>query len=139
MKTLDQIRAEFSWEKVSQVKKDPKAQFKEYVPLVKKLPAMIATNGLGQAMAFLAGKAGMTDAGEIIPDKKVEGRVYAQIEEWLFYKEGHYQGPYHTDASGKLLLAITQNDSGAYRQAQGEALAILNYLRMFAAGLKDRE
>ncbi len=135
MKSLDQIRAAFAWEKVQDAITNK--QLDEYTVLVKKFPAMIATNGLGQAMAFLISKAKMDLEGSV-ETGKVQGRVFTHVQQWLRHEQGHYRGPYAGSDRKNLIMDIYENDCLAYRQAQGEALAILGYLRMFAAGCKNK-
>ncbi len=136
MQNLDQLRAAYSWEKVTKTKTAPKINFQEYTVLLKKLPALIATNGLGQAMAFLAGKAGADSRGE---DGSVHGTVLAQVGEWLYREEAPYRGPYAGHDDPRLLQAIAVCDVLTYRRAHAEAMAIVNYLRTFAAALNDKE
>jgi CRISPR type III-B/RAMP module-associated protein Cmr5 len=133
MKMLDQCRAEFAWKMVCQAGENKGEVFEKYVSLVKKLPAMIHANSLGQTLAFLAGKAGMDRDGTVKPGS-AEGLLYSQLQSWLSHEDGQFQGPYL--GSSNLLQSIHSQDSSSYRRANLETLAILSYMRNFASGLK---
>ncbi len=129
VKTLDQLRAEYSWKRVNEV---PQGSSKDYTNIVKKLPAQIATNGLGQALAFLAYKAGRSKDGRV-DDQKPHGRAFHDVVDWLTRRiEGVYQGPYEGQGADGL-TALVGADSQNYLRARAEALAVLGYLRLFAA------
>ncbi len=70
MKTLEQERAKFAYEKVMSVK--GKSFEEEYARYVKSAPALILTNGLGNTLAFFR-------------SKKKDGydKLLEHIAEWL--------------------------------------------------------
>lgn len=119
--TLDQQRAQFAWDSVTQARKAIK-EFSDYKNLAKSAPALIMGNGLMPAIAFYESK------------KKphtlfLENNVLA----WLairFINDRAFQ-PVPTDyktAMEKLLKA----DPEFYMRATEETLAMLKWLRQFA-------
>lgn len=56
MRTLEQERALFAWERVNSVCKDHPNDAKDVAMNIRKMPTMVLTNGLGQTLAFLLQK-----------------------------------------------------------------------------------
>lgn len=77
------------------------------------LPAMILMNGLGQTAAFYKSKGGKHEA------------LYNLLSDWLTQPGKPYTGQ-------ALLSGITGGDAKAYRAAQTEALAYLQWVKKFA-------
>jgi len=136
--TLDQVRAMIAWEYVSQAKKELK-DFEKYVSLVKKFPAIINNNGLGQALAFIFSKANFNS-------KNAETFLFIQLQEWLTRSEKnkdimHYSPPYpeqkdkNKSINDHLIKCIISNNSMLYLRATHETMALLDKLRNFASGL----
>lgn len=128
-RTLEQLRYWAAYTFAQQAKNNTSMDFSRYVVLVKKFPAMINTNGLGQALAYLAAKKG-----------GAEQLLLQQLGDWLTRSEfnrdcDHYVPPY---GEGGLLANIRDKDSRTYRRATVEALALLNYLRLAASGLDTK-
>jgi CRISPR-associated protein Cmr5 len=134
-KTLEQERAYAAWGLVYETKNSAdKETFKKYSSLVKGFPATINSNGLGQAVAYLLSKK---------EGKNAEGLLLEHLGLWLtkshlnedslFYPRP-YEEKYDQNA---LMKSIKNNGSTQYILATLEALAFLNYLRRFAAGLSD--
>ncbi len=132
MARLEQVRAKFAWAKVSEAARE--SWFDEYVGLVKKMPALITTNGLGQALAFLAQKAGMNKDGAVRTDT-AHGRVFGHIQEWLRTEVLPYRGPFLGSRRGSVLEDLMESDTATYLRATSDAMGVLNYLRLFASGL----
>ncbi|HDN67474.1 MAG TPA: type III-B CRISPR module-associated protein Cmr5 [Firmicutes bacterium] len=107
MRTLEQERAEFAWQKVQR-------QSDEYRNLVKSLPAMIMTNGLMQTLAFLQGKG-----------KDHHRDLVNHIVEWLSKREMVEKGSDFKRVMEKLYGSSFQE----YQRATEEVLAILRWLR----------
>lgn len=130
--TLEQTRARAAWKLVREAEGQGKDIFEKYEGLVKKFPAMINFNGLGQSIAFLFSKKKGDNA---------EGLLLNHLEKWLILsdlnKDEHYFAcPYPEEMNSlKLLEAIQLNNSARYFLATQEALSFINYLRRFAAGL----
>jgi len=118
--TKEQQRAKAAWDHVQQVDKKSQDVKKKYRGLVLKLPVMILTNGLGQALAFLKskGKGDANDPHEI---------VYSHLQAWLF-REIRW-----ADATQSTLIErIFNTTSETYRQATVEALSYLHWVCRFA-------
>ena len=128
--SLDQKRAKAAWEAVTKARDQLKGDFKEYVSLVKKFPALMMRNGLGPAVAFLMSKAKKKE-------ESPHGLLKKHIEEWLCQKALH--SPYYTSAAKKesLVEAITERSSMEYFLASEEALLYLQWLKLFASALSE--
>ena len=112
-KTLNQERAEFALKKVKNIKdsKNIEASVKDkYASNVKRLPALIITNGLIPTLAFLKSKE------EIKP-------LYDTMNEWL--KEKGFNNNNDDDALEYLLTC----DFSILRLATMEAIAFANWLK----------
>lgn len=120
MQTLQQRRARYALEAI-QAAVDKNVNRKEYLSYASALPAMIRMNGLGQAAAFYRSRGG------------THGLLYQLLSDW-FCKEKNAPYDKHKD----LLEGITQSDLHAYRLAQAEALALLDWVKKFSkAFMKD--
>jgi len=129
--TLDQERAKAAWEMATKAKaKMQKDDFDKYKALVKRFPALVNHNGLGQTVAFLEAKK---------KDSNAEGKLLEQLNEWLVKNNRHeelncYKPPYKSQGTS-LSQCIMQRNSSDYILATREALAFLDYLRRFADSL----
>jgi CRISPR-associated protein Cmr5 len=121
MQTIQQQRASYALKQIQAALADDRLDHQEFKRHARGLPAMIHTNGLGQAAAFALSKA----KGDVATDHDAWHRLYRLLGDWL-----HQVGPYtqHHD----LLEAITHGDMHSYRLAQAEALAMLDWLKKFA-------
>ena len=119
--TLDQQRAQFAWDSVTQARKAIK-EFSDYKNLAKGAPALVMGNGLMPAIAFYESK-----------KKPHTSFLENNVLAWLairFKDERAFQ-PLPTNfntAMERLLKA----DSGFYMRATDETLAMLKWLRQFA-------
>lgn len=113
MRTLDQIRAEFAWERVQN-------PAKEYRNLAKSLPALVMSNGLMQTLAFLQGKG----KGEHL-------RLRDDILLWLVSKPAEVLPPAAKDF-GQAMKFLAAMDTLAYQRATEETQAILRWIRQLA-------
>ncbi len=118
MKLIQQQRAAFALERVKSAKEDSSTKQKEYKSYASSLPAMIHTNGLGQAAAFFKSKT------------ETHKQLYSLLSDWL-KKEGQ---PF---AGKELLDGITSSDMHTYRVAQAEAQALMNWVKKFADAYMD--
>lgn len=131
-RTLAQRRAAFALKRIKDVagwgKKDDKAK---YARLVRKLPAMVLHNGLGQALAFhLADAQG---------DKGLPARtVVRHLTEWFAERGQPYEGLVAADL-GSLISKLVDGDSRAYVRAQQEALALLDWMKKLADAFLPKE
>jgi CRISPR-associated protein Cmr5 len=117
--TLEQRRAAQAWNQTERV--DKSLSKKEYGSLVRGLPAMIQTDGLGQTLAFLKAK-----------DKDEHRAAYTNLKEWLAGEFGF------TD---DLLPWLINQPSDVYRRVTSETQAYLLWLKRFAEakGWKNEE
>ena len=120
--TKEQERAAKAWEYVTEVK--GQRYEGQYGSWVKRLPALILTNGLGQTLAFLRAKGqGAGNAPQTL---------YQHLSDWVLDEVG--------PGTGSLLEWLLTQDSATYRRATTETLAFLNWLKRFAeAELKIEE
>ena len=132
LKTIEQGRAKYAFEKVKEISEDRSKKLKEnYKSTAKKLPVLIKTNGLGQTLAFLKSK-GEKDESK---PKNAHDRLYDQISIWLQTED--FKGLVDV---GELVEQVINLESQAYRQVTVETLALLNWMRRFVDGLmKDVE
>lgn len=108
--TLDQQRAAYAWQHVQ-------GCAKEYVNLAKAAPALIMNNGLMQTLAFYESKG-----------KEHHRQLARHLSDWL------HQQSHVTDSNFNAVMSSLQSaESLRYRQATEEALALLRWIRQFAA------
>lgn len=109
MKTLDQERSELAWAKVQGMSKD-------YKNLAKSMPALVMTNGLMQALAFLEAKG-----------DSQHKNLLAHLQEWLKKQQ------ILSDTSfGGTMKTFHSMDSLGYQRATEETLAIFRWIRHLA-------
>lgn len=125
--TLDQLRASFSWDRVSAVS-SPKTR-ESFRDLIRSFPSMIQTSGLGQTLAFLSSGGQRESAKE---------RLYQILQEWLCDNRRIYTRP-DRPSSLDLLVLLSQGSSLELRQATREALALSQWLKRFAEALEQQE
>jgi CRISPR-associated protein Cmr5 len=124
--TLQQQRAAHAWGCIEKVNVGIQ---KKYGSLVRGLPALIQSDGLGQTLAFLKAKDKNKGNTEHI-------EAYSNISNWISiefdfkYKQGE-----------TLLEWLLTQETPMYRRATAEALAYLNWLKRFAEakGWQDEE
>ena len=134
IRSIEQGRAKFAYDQVKCIAKldpnqdglDPreaneiKDLKKKYKSGAKKLPVLIKTNGLGQALAFI--------------NKRDEGNIklYDMIAEWLTCKQ-----LIETGGNVDLVEVVINEPSNKYRQLTTETLALLNWVRRFVDSLME--
>jgi CRISPR-associated protein Cmr5 len=114
IKDWGQKRANKAFSFVEEIKKKSPKRQKEYKSWVKKMPAMIKTNGLGQTLAFY---------------ETHNEQIYKDLAEWL-----------HTEKfidSQNLIQELLKKESPEYRQITNEVMAILLWLRRFVDTIKE--
>lgn len=128
-RSLEQERAKYAWQCVSNVKQLGEAVAEKYASFAKNAPADIQANGLGQTLAFwrAKGKEG----------KKAEERAYTQ----LLQDVSNWVGTQNKFGSGQDILAwvIKTASTNDYRRATAEAIAFLIWLKRFAEAELDHE
>lgn len=119
LRGLEQGRAKYAFDQVSVIATDPNVNEgvrKKYKSGAKKLPVLIKTNGLGQALAFINNR----DDGY--------KKLYAQIGDWLAQKGLISDGRY-------LVEEVIAKESNRYRQITTETISLLIWMRRFVDGL----
>lgn len=116
MSGIEQGRASYAYNQVSSVCHQSESLQKKYKSYAKKLPILIKTNGLGQALVFTQTK----DEGS--------EELYLQIGEWLQKRELIIE---ELDMTGQ----VVGMNSFKYRQTTTEVLALMNWVRRFVDGL----
>jgi CRISPR-associated protein Cmr5 len=120
--SLDQKRAAFAWEKVSTMQGATEKD--NYETAVKKCPARIMTNGLGQTLAYLKGS---SQAGE--------KKLYGHLNEWLCQEAETLvwvkDNGEHCAERDEVVKRVIQVSSVIYRQATQETLAVLNWFKRY--------
>lgn len=120
--SLDQQRAAYAWQCVQNVPND-------YDKLAKAAPALIMNNGLMQALAFYQDK-GKTKEG-------VMDRYHAlntHLMRWLGRQFGGNNFPAEQTASFDTVMpALYDAQPELFRRATEETLALLRWVRQFAA------
>ena len=119
---IEQGRAKFAYDSVSDIAQNSNVDLKKkYKSGAKKLPVLIKTNGLAQALAFINRR----DDGNV--------KLYDMIAEWLNHKQ-------LVEGNRDLVDVVIDKSSNEYRRITTETLALLNWVRRFVDGLmKDVE
>jgi CRISPR-associated protein Cmr5 len=115
-RSLEQKRTQAAWASVAEVK--GKAWQKDYRQLALSAPALIQTNGLGQALAFWRVKS----KGE---NGKGFDQLYKDVAEWTGKSVKN-------DKKDLLLWIIEDAPVSEYRRATTEAIAFLSWVKRFA-------
>lgn len=123
---IENGRARYAFETVSgfvEANYQKEKIIKEYRSCVKKLPAMIQVNGLGQTLAFCFSKG----------DQYLE--LYQQIHGWLKQKQPDLLDRYRENRDMKFVHIVVSMNSNDYRIISNEVLALLDWMRRFADGM----
>lgn len=126
--TMEQERADAAWEHIKEIKgKDvPKKVQEEYSSLVKKAPADIQTNGLGQTLAFWRAKG--YEKG--VPKDNGNTAHYYLLKHLTMWLKSKDSLGLKTD---NLVQWVSQDASvDDYRRATTESIAFLVWLKRFA-------
>lgn len=129
--TIEQGRAKQAFEHVQEALDEGKDTAKNYKSYVKKLPALIQTNGLGTAMAFVKSKGGGGSDGTAYQ------LLYDHISQWLFADTNAYLFDGSNVSGSDLVSHLVALDSDMYRAVTRETLLLLQWLRRLADGMVD--
>lgn len=125
--TLEQKRAAFAWQQIQHIKQDmPKKVQEEYSSLIKKAPADIQTNGLGQTIAFWRAK-GYENGDPKDKKKNPHFQALTHLTSWL--KSPDALGLQTENLVEWVSTTASVND---YRRTMVEAIAVLAWLKRFA-------
>lgn len=127
MRTLGQVRAEFALNKVIEFTDNltPKEK-KEFKSFTAGIPSMILQNGFGQSLAFMLAK---VDKKHKEKDKNIN--TFLIIKSWLSKGNEPFVTPAETERQFMLNISLLEQDK--YLTAQKEALALLEWVKRFAA------
>lgn len=120
MRTLEQRRAQDSWNRCAHYKKD-------HVNLAKGLPALIMNSGLMQVMAFLQEKGSK-------PSQRHCDDLAKDLRAWL-----HERFPDVSESFEGFMEALLKADSRKYQAVTTEAFAWLNWMRQMAAARRTED
>jgi CRISPR-associated protein Cmr5 len=118
-RTLEQERAAFAMGKVLPPPVTEEKEQGNYATLIRKLPAMVIHNGLGQSLAYL-----LADAER--HETKPSWKLYKCIEEWVCGRMNIY------DPQKDLMKSLMEGKRKEYLHAQQEALSLLAWMTKFA-------
>lgn len=157
MRNLEQDRAKFAHEVISEVKKENKEIQKKYSSYVKSSPVLILSNGLGATLAFYLSKMKLkkdTDyrfvkselekhrrkeknAFEDKTERVAYAYLYYHISEWLAEKSNRNKGL----TTKKDPLEFIREDADVFRfmQLTRETIALLNWIRRFSDAMLEKE
>ncbi len=134
VKTLEQKRASYAFEKIKAVK--GQSYEKDFSSLISKLPTLILTNGLGNTIAFLFSKG-----------KEHHIKAINIIVEWLLKESDlkilsaskiDFNNP--KNSIQEILDSIVLNtDIQQYTYAIEETLRLLNWLRRFSDAMLEKD
>jgi len=110
---LEQQRAAYIWERVQGCNSD-------YTNLAKAAPALIMSNGLMQTLAYYQDKG-----------KDQHKTLSLHLRQWLKHR---FPSRFISDAYQDVMQVLFNTpDASFYRQATEESLALLRWIRQFAA------
>lgn len=127
--TIENGRARQALEDVTEAAEAGDNVADKYGSYVKNLPALIQTNGLGTAMAFVKSKG--TGSGT---DATAYALLYQHVSGWLQAETNeHLLAGADTD-SDDLVAQLVSLESTPYRMATRETYTYLHWLRRLADG-----
>lgn len=122
LRSLEQKRARYAWDCINEVKELKEAVEKKYSSYVKRAPALIQTNGLGNTLAFYRSK-----------DEIAYKLLYKHIDGWFKKK------CYTNQDIVRWIMSENTSSLDVFRVTR-EILALLNWMKRFAeAELKGEE
>jgi len=127
--TKEQERAAAAWNAVDNV---PEQFKKQYGTVIKKLPMLILTNGLGASLAFLLAKGTPKRGDQPSNENRAHKTAYDHLSAWVMSQ---------LQPNSDLMEWVRTKNSTDYRRATTETLAYLNWLKRFAEaqGLGEEE
>lgn len=135
--SLDQKRAAYAWQCVQGCN----SRNDDYTNLAKAAPALIMNNGLMQALAFYQDKASWDDKKQCFK-KPHYNEISTHIRRWLAKQlgglplsSGTFVSPPETGmpAYEQVMESLLNATPDLYRRATEETLALLRWIRQFAA------
>jgi CRISPR-associated protein Cmr5 len=130
--TTHSERAQWAWDRVTEANERGGSTARGYATQVRKLPARLQVNGLGQTLAFLYSKSRSEKAKPETGERLLLCQLGARIAPTLKKKPHDLKDP---DAIMKTLVAMIPDD---YRRCTHELMATAEWLKRFADGLFDK-
>lgn len=138
--TIQQKRAKFAMDEItSLVNKLTTEQQKNFVSYANSLPAMIHSNGLGQAMAFYKAKGSDKGLAENDAKKRSYNALYKIISDWLCQSPQVFADCRDQSGRSSVLVGITTKDMQSYQLAQAETLVLMSWVKKFAKAFLAEE
>ncbi len=120
-RSLEQKEALFALQCVGRIRsKNNKELESNYFIQIKRFPAMVLTNGLGQSLAFLLAR---TDKNS--SESSGHKALYNDIAKWLVANDIYPK-------EGTIIEQLMKNDMNKYMQAEQFTLRFLSWLVRFA-------
>jgi len=134
IRKLENGRAEEAYKCVIEAQRPDGRKYKDnlasdYKGYVKKIPALILSNGLGNTLAYIISKGKANKSNE---KNNAYDLIYEQISEWL--RSGN-TGCALLPGDNDLLKFVISQSSPIYRQITAETLAFMNWVRRLAEGM----
>jgi CRISPR-associated protein Cmr5 len=124
-KSLEQDEALYALKSIQSLQDGSREIQRDYLTQVKRLPAMVLSNGLGHSLAFLLAK-----------DKESESSVYyslfKHIADWLTEQKVY-------PAEGDIMKHMMEGTMTQYIEAQSYVMRILTWLVRFAKAYLSSE
>jgi CRISPR-associated protein Cmr5 len=136
-KKLEQGRAEDAYKCALNVKDNKKSFAEDYKQLVKKVPMLIKTNGLGATFAFLQSKGKNEDNEHTQVLKDIAKWLRQDTKNLMIYKSEDLSKD-ELELAKTMVQRTTEMYSSEYRTITIEVLAYLNWLKRFAEGLIEK-
>lgn len=128
MRTMAQKRAEYALDKVLKIK----GEKKDFKSLSAGAPSMILQNGFGQSLAFWLAKGTNKDGKIKNDDKHIE--LFDMVKDWLSLKMKDIDNNFVKEKDRrKLMEELSRMDQQQYLSIQNETLALLEWVKRFAA------
>lgn len=130
--SLDQQRAAFVWDRLTEARKIHPALFDPYTKLTKGAGTLIMQNGLMPTLAFYGDKAKGGAASRGQGNEHLQ--LLSHLLQWL-EKQGLISGNSFEEAMNSLLTKSSRD----YRAITEECLALIRWIRHFASALNKME
>ncbi|MBD3215192.1 MAG: type III-B CRISPR module-associated protein Cmr5 [Candidatus Lokiarchaeota archaeon] len=120
IKTVEQGRAKFAYERVQKIVNAEESWSSDYKSYLKRIPMLIKTNGLAATIAFILKK-----------DSAAYKRIYEDCTEWI---KKDPKRVFNLD-DRELIKYILDLDSSEYRAFTSEILSFIKWMSRFANGM----
>lgn len=135
IKGLEQGRAKYAYRcAVEAAEKTPAFAKKYKNGVIKKIPMLIKTNGLGNTLAFAKSKSGSGS-----DEKQAWALAYQHLDTWFSESQNKhfFKNLLEQEQSKDFVYKVITLSSSDYRACTVEVLALCSWLKRFAEGLID--